>query len=602
MEHGREITEQDIEKDWSYYKSMIEENDGRQYIEILHELSLDFINNYEFRTMHDNKSMWVFTNPVYRRKGEELIKEEITRNLGMYLRQKHINEVVSKIKNMTVHERHELEREKRYIPLKNGWYDLENDELVDPQPDVFLTNEIPVEYDEDADCEKIIDFIHDVVEDENVPLIQEMIGYTLYKAYPIAKAFMLLGSGENGKSTFLEMLEEFIGRQNVANPSLYELLYNKFAKADLHGKLANIHADLSSGELKKTGNFKMLTGGDYIRAEEKYQDGFEFINHAKLIYSANELPKTFDDTDAFWRRWIPIKFPYKFTSNPDDGHKDKDPEIIDKITTDEQLSGLFNWAVEGLQRVLRNGEFSTTDSTERMLAGWQAQSNPLNTFIENCVEVDKQSYVTKDDFHSAYTAFCNDMDAEPMSKQKVGRKVPTMIPETETTRPKIGDKRKTAWDNITLTDEFSDFDRHSGGNSQKQLDNTGSDEGDVNPRQGNVNPGVTQNSSESVENQTKQGSESHVKDVKGNRNTSDHSAGGREVNSSKRVDNPDMNTVPNETEVLNAVDELDDGDGVEYTELLDLIDAPSDETESVINDLLGDGVLYEPKPGRVKQL
>jgi len=194
-----------------------------------------------------------------------------------------------------------------------------------------------------------------------VPKEIEMFGYCLYKDYPFAKAFMLIGSGANGKSTLMKLLEKFLGEDNIATPSLQDLLRDKFAKVELFGKLANIHADLSSEKLENTGTFKMLTGGDTVYGQKKFKDPIKFKNHAKLIYSANELPRTDDRTDAFFRRWIVIDFPNQFTSNDEFTNPDLPYSIIDE----EEMSGLLNWALDGLERILDQGGFSRPSRERR---------------------------------------------------------------------------------------------------------------------------------------------------------------------------------------------------------------------------------------------
>ena len=100
---------------------------------------------------------------------------------------------------------------------------------------------------------------------------------------------MLYGSGKNGKTTFLNLLVRFLGEDNVVNVSLQDLLYNRFSKAKLYGKLANIYDDIPNTKLTGTGNFKILTGKGRVWADLKFKSGFEFVNYAKLIFSCNEL-------------------------------------------------------------------------------------------------------------------------------------------------------------------------------------------------------------------------------------------------------------------------------------------------------------------------
>ncbi|GAI17012.1 unnamed protein product, partial [marine sediment metagenome] len=97
-----------------------------------------------------------------------------------------------------------------------------------------------------------------------------------------------------------------------SNLSLQAIEYQRFAVADLFGKLVNLYADIPSTKMEHVGVFKMLTGGDTIGAEKKFRDRFGFNNYARLVFSTNKPPKVDEDTLAFWRRWIMINLPNKF--------------------------------------------------------------------------------------------------------------------------------------------------------------------------------------------------------------------------------------------------------------------------------------------------
>ncbi|MFB6198610.1 MAG: phage/plasmid primase, P4 family [Halobacteriaceae archaeon] len=374
--------------------------------------------NFYFKTPRDTQRLWQFSNPVYHDDGEQTVKELLYENLPGQVKRHIVNEVIEQLKSRTYCKRRNEKAPLKYIPVENGWYNLKTDQLETPQPEYFAVNHIPIEYDEDADCPEIKEFIKEVVHDDDVKLVQEMIGYTLYRGYPLARAFMLLGSGGNGKSTLLELIKEFIGRDNIANPSLQKLGEDRFAAAQLYGNLANIHADLSSKAVENTGTFKMLTGGDLIHAERKFEDPFQFENYATLIFSANELPQTHDTTEAFFRRWVVIDFPYKFTSNPDDGNKDKDPDLPESILTDEELSGLFNWVVEGLQRVLQQEGFSETEGRKSIKYRWLMQTQPIQVYFEEGLQEEQDVSVGKDELYAHYEDFCMTLGVQAKGKRQ----------------------------------------------------------------------------------------------------------------------------------------------------------------------------------------
>lgn len=186
------------------------------------------------------------------------------------------------------------------IAVANGVLALSNRKLTEPSPAFLSPVRLAAAYDPDATCPAIEWFLSDVFPG-GANLIHELIG-TLMIPEQRQKAIMILGPGGNGKTTALRIIKSFLGARNVSNISLHALDENRFAAADLYGKLANIYADIDARALSSTGIFKSITGGDPIRAEHKHQAAFTFQPYAKLIFSANEPPPTSDASEAFFDR------------------------------------------------------------------------------------------------------------------------------------------------------------------------------------------------------------------------------------------------------------------------------------------------------------
>ncbi|WP_091585158.1 DUF5906 domain-containing protein [Alteribacillus bidgolensis] len=119
----------------------------------------------------------------------------------------------------------------------------------------------------------------------------------------------------------LYAIERFLGHENVSNVALQDLQHNRFKLAHLHGKLANISADLSSKLMDGSEVFKKITSGDTVNAEKKGKDSFDFIPFAKLMFSANELPPSNELGHSFFRRWVLIEFTRTFTK------EERDPKL-----------------------------------------------------------------------------------------------------------------------------------------------------------------------------------------------------------------------------------------------------------------------------------
>jgi P4 family phage/plasmid primase-like protien len=412
-------------------------------------LSDRLLHDHSFLTMRDNEEVYVYLEGVYRPYGKRYIKQWSTSLLEEDTRQNHINEVTHYIQANTYIDRGSLNNKPYLLNLKNGIFDLKRKELYNHDPRLKTTIQLPLTYNPNAECPEFKAFVDEIVDGDDKQLVQEMFGYCLLKQYELEEAFMLIGDGSNGKSTLLNVLEKLLGGKNTSNELLQNLEEKRFSTAELHGKLANIAADLPDRKLQSTGIFKMLTGGDSVTAERKHQEPFQFHNFATLIFSANSIPDSRDDTDAFYRRWNIINFPYQFTSDPDDGNPDADPDIFEKITTQEEMQGIFNWAIDGLQRVLENDRFSSSSGMDETRRKMQRFQSSIGAFVQDRVEPDSGNYVTKEQFYNQYREYCQEKGMPVKANEVVGRKLPTYI-SVETARPRIAGRRQTAWKGVKL--------------------------------------------------------------------------------------------------------------------------------------------------------
>jgi len=291
-------------------------------------------------------------------------------------------------------------------------------------------------------------FLEEVADPDDIPAIQEMFGYCLYRDYPIQKAFLFVGSGRNGKSTLLNVLIALLGRQNVSSVSLHDLENNRFASYQLYGKLANIFPELPSRHLSSTTKFKALTGGDDIYFEQKGRDGFTSKNTAKLIFSTNQLPTTSDLSQAFFRRWVIFKFENEFDETK------ADPYLLEKLTTREELSGIFNWALEGLKRLLKNGCFTNAEKNlNEIMKEYLTNSESIYSFAMTCLDEKEGAYITKDDLYNEYVNFCNKNSLTSISKVTVGHRLPMILPSIRTAVMKIDNKSVKVWKNVVMKEE-----------------------------------------------------------------------------------------------------------------------------------------------------
>jgi len=329
----------------------------------------------------------------------------------------YMKEVIGYIQRATYVDRNQLNTNHDIVVVKNGVIDLNSRKLLPHSKDYKATVSIPVKYDAAAHCPLITKFVEEVVEPKNRQLLWEIPAWCLTPYSGIQRLVVLLGEGANGKTVYLEMLRRFLGRDNCTAYSLQSLTTNRFTIAGLFGKLANISPELPSKALREAGPLKTLTGLDTVAAEKKFKDSFNFVNTAKMIFGTNTPPEINEDTLAIWRRFVVVDFPYSFKGDR------ADKNLLVKLTTEKELSGLLNRALDGLTRLKRNGDFTYSTTIEDTRAKYLLASNPAAAFIDECCEFSAWHSITKEELYQAFMKFCDDNRIPGMSKKAFGHKI-----------------------------------------------------------------------------------------------------------------------------------------------------------------------------------
>lgn len=304
----------------------------------------------------------------------------------------------------------------KLIALKNGILDIENKTLGNFNPEFKIKNKIPVNYNPAAYSEIMDKTLNKICcNDKQLRLlIEEMIGYILFRRNELGKCFILTGHGANGKSTLLDVIKRLIGKENLSSVALNEL-NDRFRTFQLEGKLANIGDDISNGYIDDNSTFKKLVTGETVNVERKGKDPFDFNNYSKLIFSCNEIPRINDLSDGLKRRIIFIPFNAKFSKHD----PDYDPFIIDKLMSNESLEYLLKLALEGLERILYNRAFTTPKSVEDTWDDYEKRNNPIIGFLEEG-KIENES--TKD-VYLQYQTYCTESGLKHLSRIAFSREI-----------------------------------------------------------------------------------------------------------------------------------------------------------------------------------
>ncbi len=330
------------------------------------------------------------------------------------------------------------------INLKNGLYNVIEDKLEDHTPDYLSTVQIHAGYDPSAQCPRFMEYLHDSLDDEMIPLMQEILGYFLIPTNRAQKAFVLVGVARSGKSVLIRTISEILlGMENVSNVS-WQALNERFKPAELWGKLANTFADLPTKNIDDNGIFKALVGEDSLTVEFKNKKPFSFQSYARLLFSCNSIPKNYGDrSEGFYRRLIIIRFNHAV---PEDK---KDPALIDKFR--DEADGIFMFALAGLKRLMENEFiFSETDANRLELQSYREDSNSCLSFVKDCCELDSLAEIGVTMLYDKYKIYCQDNGMRPYGKQTFNKELETNLSDIVRGRDSTGNKR--VWKGLRLGD------------------------------------------------------------------------------------------------------------------------------------------------------
>ena len=305
------------------------------------------------------------------------------------------------------------------IAFANGIYDLQTGKLSQFTPDVVITNRIDWDYDPSCRSEIADKTLRKLADgnEEIYMLLEEAIGYCFYRRNELRKCFILTGDKSNGKSTYLDMLSTLLGPQNTSALDLSEL-GERFKTAELFGKLANIGDDIGDEFIANPAIFKKLVSGDRITVERKGQDPFDFASYAKLLFSANSIPRIKDKTGAVLDRLVIVPFNHVFSKED----QDFDPYIKYKLRSPEVMSHLINVGLAGLQRVLENQSFTIPRTVEKELEEYAVANNPILGFFDEVEEGDIVNQPTSEVFEE-YMAYAIKANVKPLSQNEFTRQV-----------------------------------------------------------------------------------------------------------------------------------------------------------------------------------
>ncbi|NOV69749.1 DNA primase family protein [Clostridium beijerinckii] len=337
--------------------------------EVEAENDIIFVNDIGFHIYNGQYWKKVHGNVI-----QHIIKQKLgDKAMTNYI--KNVTELIEKEKQM---DGSKINHNRNRIILLNGTLDLsdwKNPIFYDNKfyRDDYGTIQLNCNYNKHAKSPTFDKYLETVFErdDERINLIGEMLGYCLVPSNKFEKGFMLYGSGSNGKSVLLQIINNLITEENISNVDLSDL-EKSFSRSMLYNKLVNL-TDEMEGKIKDSGFYKRIASGNTIEAQFKFKDSFNFKPFCTMVFAMNNFPQINDKTHGLYRKMILIPFDVTIKE------EDQDKDLSEKLRN--ELDGILQIALTGLKRLSEQNRFTYSSKGNCIMEEFKRNSNPVQIFL-----------------------------------------------------------------------------------------------------------------------------------------------------------------------------------------------------------------------------
>jgi len=344
------VTKDDLGKLEKRFDNLLKMTRESQKVNTIKCYGDEILNEMVIKTDINSKIMYLYDENLHYYDSEfadEKVKERITELLDDKYSDSRIKQTTNYIKIKTGEDLRKYGH-RNCICLNNGIFDLDACELIEPDKNQFISFRLDVDFVNPIDMEPWNNYINGLIHQNDILKLQECIGNIFTNHYITKKVVYLYGKPDSGKSTFIKIIQNYLGKNNYSTLSLMDIEREGYHIANLYNKHANLNSETDfKMDYKNVTAIKKLTGGDEFTARMIYREPFSFTNTAKIFLGGNGIPyiSKVNEDDAFFDRWEFIPFYQHFT---------KDDTIVDRYSTPEMKSMIFNWGIEGYTRLKKN--------------------------------------------------------------------------------------------------------------------------------------------------------------------------------------------------------------------------------------------------------
>jgi P4 family phage/plasmid primase-like protien len=338
----------------------------------------------KFKVLGNSKRCHTFNGQYYEEIGDSWIEHFAETNFKPKPDNRTVSEFLKKVlRTNLVPENWFGDSTHGKVNFLNGVLDTDTETILPHNDRYGFRYVLPYAFDPKAEAPKFEKFLDDIMMGDNdlKQLLLEFSGYCLSgDECWLQKALILEGGGQNGKSTFINVIRDVIGNKNTS-PLTLSALNTETSRVMLDGKLANFAEETPNRKMLDSSTFKNLVSGGEIQMRALYKQAYTVRNRAKLVFACNELPDSGDTTHGYFRRLIIVPFEAEFSSE----RGNLDPFIEKKLS--EELAGIFNLCFRAYKQTKKRGKFLEPQKTVETKRQYMLDIDPIETWADRFLDV-----------------------------------------------------------------------------------------------------------------------------------------------------------------------------------------------------------------------
>ena len=427
-----------VNKIWYFYNGKNWEVDNGGVVRKWIDLTVDMLKNEPVTvpegTSEDDKKKFIEAKEKFVRRtrnnaGKEAMMREVKHNIAVLPE--------------------EFDQDDMLFNTQNGFIDLSNGVIHEHEIDKMFTRISNVEYTDKTDCPRWELFLEQVfdTDKELIKYVQKAVGYSLSASTREQVMFFLYGNGRNGKSVFLEIINEIMGTYGMSMQADSLMVKRGGSNghnediARLNGARLVTSSEPNEGVRLDEGLIKQLTGGDVVSASFKGGHVFDYKPQYKIWVATNHKPIIRGNDDGIWRRLPLIPFTVQIPIEK------VDKNLVSKLRL--ELPGILNWAVEGCLMWQREG-LTPPETIQKATMDYRKEMDVIGSFIEECCEVGSGLKIGATEVYKVYDKWAKEMNEHNFSQTQFGKKMADRFEKKKS-------DGKMIYKGITLKKNYKEF-------------------------------------------------------------------------------------------------------------------------------------------------